>query len=280
MRIIAISNQKGGCGKTTTAVNLAAGLALSGYTVCLVDCDPQANATTSVFDRADINDSLTDVVCPRDDGTRERKRLPFLAVDDALYETRIPNLDLLPSNIGLSRFEQQPPIAVDRLVKAIRDLAKSYEFVVVDTPPSLGLLSMSSLKAASHVIIPISASYLALEGVSDLLDTLTEIQIYSPLQILGVLITLYDTRTSIAHEAKQMIESNNELGPRLFQTIITDNTKLSESPGYHVPIYRYPNPGPSVSRAIQQFDDLAGEVLTRLNVTPANAKPTPIKKVK
>ncbi|MBX7223667.1 MAG: ParA family protein [Blastocatellia bacterium] len=263
MRVIAVANQKGGVGKTTTAVNLAGALAENGFKVLLVDCDPQANATTSVYSRDEILNSITDVVCTR---IENKQRLPFLPVQNALYETALPGLDLLPSTIGLSRFDMQPSLSIDRLTNAILEAGKNYDFVILDTPPHLGQIFTGAIKAATHILIPVSASYLALEGVGDLLDTLGELPTWGSLNILGVCVTLYDTRTNASKDAHAAIAKHPVLGPKLFQTVISINTRLNEAPSHHVPIQRMPIEGASVTRAIQQFEELANEVITRLDV--------------
>src|SRR5215470_10998940 len=183
--IIAIANQKGGVGKTTTAVNLSAALAAAGYSVCLVDADPQANASTSVYDREQLGITLTDVVCPRwDYSTPSRpSRLPFESVQSALYETTLANLDLLASSLGLAQFDREPATVIDRLVEAVQEASTNYDFVVIDTPPNLGFLFTAALKAATHVIIPVAAQYLPLEGVADLLLSLDEMIVRGKLSI-------------------------------------------------------------------------------------------------
>jgi chromosome partitioning protein len=278
---IAIANQKGGTAKTTAAVNLAAGLASAGYNVLLVDCDPQANASTHVYDRDQLGATLTEVVCPRwDHSTPNRPaRLPFVPIDTAVYETEMPNLDLVPSSIGLAAFDRESAVAIDRLVEAVRTVADGYEFTILDTPPNLGLLFTAALKSAQHVIIPVAAQYLPLEGVGDLLMSLEELINRGKLGILGVLITQFNN-TNLSREARGKVEQDPTLGPKLFASAITVNTKLAEAPAFHVPIYLMQPVTPGVTRAIQQFDELAGEVLERLGLPAAKEEGPRLREVK
>ncbi|HQR39616.1 MAG TPA: ParA family protein [Blastocatellia bacterium] len=265
--IIAVANQKGGVGKTTTAVNLAAGFAVAGYSVALIDCDPQANASTSVYDREQLGSTLTEVVCPRWDYSTPTRpvRLPFESIQSAIYETEMPNLDLIPSSLGLAQFDREPATVIDRLVEAVHEVSKTYDLIVIDTPPNLGLLFTAALKAATHVIVPVAAQYLPLEGVGDLLVSLDELIARGKLTILGSLITQFNN-TNLSREARLKIETDPILGSRLIATVITVNTKLAEAPAYHTPIYLMTPVTPGVTRAIQQFDELTTEILERLNM--------------
>lgn len=283
MKVIAIANQKGGVGKTTTAVNLAGGLANAGYSVCLVDGDPQANASTSAYDREQLNKTLTEVVCPRWDYASPNRpvRLPFVSMDEAVYETEMVNLDLVPSSLGLAQFDREPAVAIDRFVDAIHEIAPNYDVVIIDTPPNLGLLFTAALKAASYVLIPVAAQYLPLEGVGDLLFSLEELTRRGKLQILGALVTQFDTRTALSKAAKEKVEKDPLLGTRLFATTITVNTKLAESPAYHVPIQLLTPITTGVTKAIQQFDELTVEVIERLSLgKPLNKNKGNLKEVK
>lgn len=266
---IAVANQKGGVGKTTTAVNLAAALAMANYDVVIVDCDPQAHASTFVYDREKAEVTLTDVICTRWNHARpgHPEKLPFEDIRSAVYQTAFPKLDLIPSNLGLAAFDRDSAQAIDRLQEAIDDIAEHYDFVVIDCPPNLGLLFTAALKAARYVIVPIAAQYLPLEGVGDLLLSLDELIARKKLQVLGALVTLFDGRTNLSKSATETVRQDPTLGPKLFETIITMNTKLAEAPAYHVPIYGYQEQSPGSIRAMEQFDNLATEVLSRLELS-------------
>lgn len=177
----------------------------------------------------------------------------------------MPNLDLIPSSLGLAQFDREPATVIDRLVEAVHEVTKSYDLIVVDTPPNLGLLFTAALKAATHVIVPVAAQYLPLEGVGDLLVSLDELIARGKLTILGSLITQFNN-TNLSREARLKIETDPVLGGRLLATVITVNTKLAEAPAYHTPIYLMTPVTPGVTRAIQQFDELTGEVLERLQM--------------
>jgi chromosome partitioning protein len=265
---IAVANQKGGVGKTTTAVNLAAALAQANYDVALADCDPQAHASTFVYDREKVEVTLTDVICTRWNHSQPGRpaRLPFEDVRSAVYQTAFPRLDIIPSNLGMAAFDRDTAQAIDRLEEALRDVSEHYDFIIIDCPPNLGLLFTAALKAAQYVLVPVAAQYLPLEGVGDLLLSLDELIARRKLNILGALITLFDPRTNLSRNAVEAVRQEPTLGPKLFQTLITVNTKLAEAPAYHVPIYAYQEQTPGSIRAIQQFDELAAEVLDRLSM--------------
>jgi len=265
---IALANQKGGVGKTTTAVNLAAALAQAGYDVAIVDCDPQAHASTFVYDREKAELTLTDVICTRWNHQQPGRpvRLPFEDIRSAVYQTSFPRLDVIPSNLGMAAFDRDTAQAIDRLEEALREVSEHYDFLVLDCPPNLGLLFTAALKAAEHVIVPVAAQYLPLEGVGDLLLSLDELIARRKLNILGALMTMFDPRTNLSRNAVEAVRQEPTLGPKLFETMITVNTKLAEAPAYHVPIYAYQEQSPGSVRAIQQFDELAAEVLGRLKM--------------
>jgi chromosome partitioning protein len=269
MKTIAIANQKGGVGKTTTAVNLAAGLAAAGYDVALVDCDPQAHASTFVYDREKLDITLTDVICTRWDYSQLGRptKLPFEDIRSAVYQTAFERLDLIPSNLGLASFDRDTAQAIDRLEEALREISEHYDFLILDCPPNLGLLFTAALKAAEHVIVPIAAQYLPLEGVGDLMQSLDEMIARRKLTVLGAVMTLFDARTTLSKNAVDVVRSEPTLGSKLFETMISTNTKLAEAPAYHTPIYAYQPHTPGSARAIQQFDELTIEVLERLQLS-------------
>jgi chromosome partitioning protein len=253
-RVIALVNQKGGCGKTTTAVNLSASLALSGRRTLLIDLDPQANATVSVgVDPATLDRTIYDVLIQGDDGEDVR-------LADIITETKVKNLQLAPASIDLAAAELELAARIGRenaLRKRLGPAASTFQYVILDTPPSLGLLTLNALVACDGVIIPIQTHYYALLGMRQLLQTLKMVreEVGHQAEILGVLPTMYDSRTTISNEILQGIR--DRFGDAVFKTTIHFNIKLVESSMTGVPLFvKQPD-----SRGAQDYMNLAKEVM-------------------
>ncbi len=255
-RVIALVNQKGGCGKTTTAVNLSASLALSGRKTLLVDLDPQANATISVgVDPTQLSKTIYHVLVEG-----ETDNGPAVRLEDVVLHTRVPLLDLAPSSIDLAAAELELAARIGRenaLRKRLSPLAPAYHYVIIDTPPSLGLLTLNALVACDGVIIPIQTHYYALVGMRQLLQTLRMVreEVGHQVDIIGVLPTMYDSRTNISNEILQGIRER--FGEAVFQSTINFNIKLVESSMQGVPLF-VTQPA---SRGAQDYMNLAKEVM-------------------
>jgi chromosome partitioning protein len=251
--IIAIANQKGGVGKTTTAINLAAALASKGRKTLLLDLDPQANSSMSFVDTRQLKSSIYDAL------TGDSVTLP----DIVRPADRIPNLFIAPSTIALAKIEAKLLGELDshfRLKDATQSVRDSYDYIIIDTPPTLGIITVNALVAATHVLIPIQASYFALEGTDDLLETIDKIKVRAnpQLQILGALITMYDKRTLLAKDIYEQIR--NVFGIKVFETVITKSVRLEESPAYRESIFTF---APRSSGAYEYYK-LSEEVLSRV----------------
>ncbi len=249
--IVAITNQKGGVGKTTTAINLAAGLAQKGLTTLLVDLDPQANSSMSFVDLAELEHNMFDVLA----GT--------LPMADIVVPSNVPNLWVAPSRIGMAKLEVSLVGELDapyRLKDRMDPIAGDYDAIIIDTPPTLGLITVNALVAATHVLVPIQASYFALEGTDDLLETIDKIKLRpnTQLHLLGVLVTLVDRRTVLA---RQVIDEITEVfGPLVFETQISKSVRLEESPAHRCSIFQH---APDSSGAYEYYR-LCEEVLQRV----------------
>jgi chromosome partitioning protein len=248
-RVIAVANQKGGVGKTTTAVNLAACIANLGKRVLLIDIDPQGNTTSGIgVNKADVRYCVYDVI------------INDVPIQDAILPTCVDNLSVLPATIQLAgaEIELVPTISREvRLRRAIQPMRQQFEYIVIDCPPSLGLLTVNALTAADSVLIPIQCEYYALEGLSQLLNTIRLVQKYlnTSLEVEGVLLTMLDARTNLGIQVIEDVKKY--FRDKVYQTIIPRNVRLSEAPSHGQPIIFYD----PKSKGAETYMDLAKEVV-------------------
>ena len=250
-KILAIGNQKGGVGKTTTAINLAACLALDGLKILLVDCDPQANATGGLgVARDDQRGSIYDVL------------MGDLSAAEVLLPTEIGNLTLLPGSKNLTGANIELSAAEDRATRlrtALTPIQANYDLIILDCPPALDLLTLNALAAADSLIVPMQAEYFALEGISELVSNLERVRAaFNPrLTIEGVLLTMYDDRTNLAQQVTETLREFFK--DRLFQTVIPRNIRLAEAPSHGKPVALYD----ARSRGAEAYFELSAEYLQR-----------------
>lgn len=259
-KVISIANQKGGVGKTTTAINLAAGLAVLEYKTLIIDADPQANATSGIgFDQRNVKTSIYD--CMMNDATPS----------DIILQTGTPNLDIIPAHIDLVGAELEMVEMPNRefmMKRVIETFKDQYQFIIIDCSPSLGLVTVNALTASDSVIVPVQCEYFALEGLGKLLNTIKIVQsrLNPELEIEGILLTMFDRRLRLSNQVVEDVQTN--FGSLVFETIINRNTTLGEAPSHGESVIMYD----IESKGSQNYLDLAREVLQRNDLTKMKNK--------
>ena len=256
--IIVIANQKGGVGKTTTAINLSAACAMQGKTVLLIDLDPQGNTSLSFIDQQSVGESAFELFT--------ESSHPW---ENFIYSTKVEKLEIVPSKINLAKLEAKLVgdfDAIFRLRDRIEQIRSKYDLIFIDTPPTLGLITANALVAATDVLIPVQSSYFALEGTDDLLETIEKVRSRPnpDLNLLGVLVTLFDKRTTLSRDVEAHIRQ--VFGEKTFETVISRSVRLEESPAHKQTIFAF---APNSSGSIE-YQKLGREVLSRVQKGLAN----------
>lgn len=248
-KIIAIANQKGGVGKTTTSVNLSSCLAVKGKKILIIDIDPQGNTSSGLgIDKTKIRKSIYDVI------------INGIPIEETLVDTKIDTLKLSPSNIQLAGAEVELVSVISRETRlkfALESIKDKFDYIIIDCPPSLGLITLNALTAANTILVPIQCEYYALEGLSQLMNTVGIIQkhLNPALKVEGVVLTMFDARTNLSIQVVD--EVKKYFGNKVYRTIIPRNVRLSEAPSYGLPIILYD----SKSKGAECYMDLADEVI-------------------
>lgn len=248
-KVIAVANQKGGVGKTTTSINLSASLAFMGKRTLLIDNDPQGNATSGLgVDKWTVKQSVYDAI------------INDIDIKDTILATMLHNLFICPANIQLAGAEIELVSLMmreNRLKKAIEPIKKNYDYIIIDCPPSLGLLTLNSLTAADTILVPIQCEYYALEGLKQLMKTVSLVQkhLNPSLKVEGVVMTMYDSRTNLSFQVVESVRQH--FSDRVYRTIIPRNVRLSEAPSHGLPIILYDKD----SKGALSYLDLAEEVI-------------------
>lgn len=265
MKIIAIANQKGGVGKTTTAASLAAEFAISGLRTLIIDADPQANATKMFLREDEVTTSLSEVLLSSPNQTPS-------SIAEKRLTTVLEGLDIIPATISLANFDREPPLAIKKLKSTLSLVENDYDLVVIDTPPNFGLLLSAALIAAHSIIIPVQAAPFALSGLSDLLSVIEDSRaLNEKLEILGAVCTRYDARTKISKESlSRLYEMSKTQTFNVFDTVINQDTKLEASPDSNQPIQLFA----PYSRGADEYAKLTLEILEKLKFSskPANLR--------